>query len=366
MMKKHQFCKAVAVVLICMLALCVDAIAMDDRFLTHVQIQPAVMDMSDSPGAQVSWQQSLDGEVQAVICDLDGNIVRILVDKESRPAGTHTVSWDGNDLNGRPCPIGAYLPIIKIKTRRGRSNVHNPTASDWGEELVLEPPVFDPGRQSIGFQLPKPALCLLRIGKVKGGPCYGTLLNWVPRPAGDNQVAWDGWDAQHVVNVGAREDLTFRLITITLPETSIMILSSPADDHPSDTDYQHFPLHPPHGQNVFIHATHRRNICHDFTISARVERQGLKFWGTPAVKDEIDINVSLDNNPNYDRLKKEHFEIYLFADDQFIKEEKRESIPSTITLKTRELSNGPHIVTVGLRTLEDHLGTYTLKINVDN
>jgi hypothetical protein len=352
-------------ILICIASLCQGAFAMDDRFLKDVQVQPSIVDYTEPEEIQISFQLSVAGKVQVLICDLDGNIVRPLVDGKDWQAGTHTVGWDGKDLNGEHCPVGAYLPIIKIRSERGRVNVHNPTSTDWGEEMLLNPPIYDDDNDTVRFSLPKSALCLLRIGKVKSA-CYGTLLNWVPRPAGDVEVPWNGKDAQNTINLGERENLAFRLITIALPETSILVLSSPQKPYPKDTQFKRFPLHPAHGKNVFIHAHHRRWICKDYTINARIENADRKWWGQRVARGEAIIRVDLDSRDNYKFLEREHFEIYLYVDDQFLGEEKKESVPATIKLDTTQLTNGIHIINVGLRTLEDHMGTYTMKIKIDN
>lgn len=367
-MKSKKWSSAVLVGLILVGCLCLDAYAMDDRFLKEVQVQPTILDIDESQSVQISWQQTVVGKVQALICDLDGNIVRPLIDGETRQAGSHSVTWDGKDLNGDYCPVAAYLPIIKIRSERGRTNVHNPTSADWGEEMMLEPPVYSRSRDSVSFQMPKPALCLLRLGKARGGPCYGTLLNWVPRPAGEIEVPWDGKDAQKQIDLGKRKELDFRLITIALPETSILVSASPQKAYSKNTKYKRFPLHPPHGQNVFIHAHHQRSTCKDFTITANMQNTERNWRGQRIARGKVDIDFSLDldSEHRHSHLKKEGFEIYLYVDDQFIVEERREDVPASISLDTTKLKNGNHFLTVGLRTLEDHMGTYTIKFKVDN
>jgi hypothetical protein len=115
-----------------------------------------------------------------------------------------------------------------------------------------------------------------------------------------------------------------------------------------------------------LHAYHSRDLCRDFTISAKMNKASRKWWGGKVARGTVEIAVDKQKDPQHIQLQREQFEIYLYVDDTFIREEKRSNVPASITLDTTALSNGEHIVNVGLRTLEDHLGTYTMKINVDN
>jgi hypothetical protein len=47
------------------------------------------------------------------VYDVQGRLVRMLVDG-SRPAGTHTITWDGTDALGREVPRGTYLFRIRV------------------------------------------------------------------------------------------------------------------------------------------------------------------------------------------------------------------------------------------------------------
>jgi len=56
------------------------------------------------------------GAVRLAVYDVDGRMVRILVDKHVA-AGTHTVSWDGTDAVGRAVASGVY--IYRLQGRDG-------------------------------------------------------------------------------------------------------------------------------------------------------------------------------------------------------------------------------------------------------
>jgi len=61
-----------------------------------------------APGATLSYRVSSSGRAEIEIFGLDGSLVRTLL-KEDRPAGNHTLYWDGRDDAGREVPSGVYF-----------------------------------------------------------------------------------------------------------------------------------------------------------------------------------------------------------------------------------------------------------------
>ena len=61
-----------------------------------------------SPETRIAFELPTSGPVQLRIFGLDGRLVRALVG-ESRPAGRHSVRWDGKDDAGRPVASGVYV-----------------------------------------------------------------------------------------------------------------------------------------------------------------------------------------------------------------------------------------------------------------
>ena len=60
------------------------------------------------PRTTLSFAVPREGRVRLSIHDVEGRLVRTLVD-ERRPAGEHGVSWDGRNESGRPVASGVYL-----------------------------------------------------------------------------------------------------------------------------------------------------------------------------------------------------------------------------------------------------------------
>ena len=60
------------------------------------------------PRTTLRFEVPRPGHVRLSIFDVAGRLVRTLVN-ESRPAGRHSVSWEGRDESGRSVPSGVYL-----------------------------------------------------------------------------------------------------------------------------------------------------------------------------------------------------------------------------------------------------------------
>lgn len=58
--------------------------------------------------AAIEIVTAASGRLEIAIYALDGRLVARLLDEE-RPAGLHTVNWDGSGADGAPAPSGAYL-----------------------------------------------------------------------------------------------------------------------------------------------------------------------------------------------------------------------------------------------------------------
>jgi len=66
-----------------------------------------------NPATTISYRLSAGGRVSIVIQDLRGRMIRCLTD-EQQIAGTHSITWDGKDDDGRPAASGIY--IYRIET----------------------------------------------------------------------------------------------------------------------------------------------------------------------------------------------------------------------------------------------------------
>jgi hypothetical protein len=65
-----------------------------------------------SRGTVIRFDLSTQGEVNLSIHDIEGRLVKKLVG-EVRPAGSHSVAWDGRDSSGAEVSVGIYFVHFK-------------------------------------------------------------------------------------------------------------------------------------------------------------------------------------------------------------------------------------------------------------
>lgn len=73
-------------------------------------------------GATIAWMQTLPGEVCVTVHDLEGRLVRRLVD-ETRDAGEQRVVWDGARGDGSRAPAGIYWIQARVGDEVARARV---------------------------------------------------------------------------------------------------------------------------------------------------------------------------------------------------------------------------------------------------
>ncbi len=331
-----------------------------------VQVAPTLIDVGENETSRISWYQSQPGIIKVFICNLDGKIVKTLYESHASEFGTQQVVWDGRDELGNLCPNGVYLPIIKVSTDNRGTQVYNSTTAPWGADLSQSDVTYNAAAGKITYQLAQPALCLLRVGERDGGPVYITLSDWEPRVAGYHEKSWNGMDGGGLVWAADKEKLQIVLDAFSTPENAILITGSTNPSHKFEGIKKRFPLHPPFARKMMLHALHNREICHDFAIQVDIIRPERISNNIPVITGKAALLISIGSQVTQARLVREKFELYLFVDGAFISEGPRKTLPAQLMLDSNKLSNGEHIITVNLRTLEDHVGTTSLKVTVDN
>ena len=80
-----------------------------------------------NPEAVISLYTAASGYLRVRIYDLNGRLVRTVLDEASVPAGDHDVRFDGRGSNGHPLPSGQYF-----------YNVETPSAKNSGSLTILK------------------------------------------------------------------------------------------------------------------------------------------------------------------------------------------------------------------------------------
>jgi len=65
-----------------------------------------------NPAVEISWFLPRDGELEILVYDISGRLVRSLV-KETAMAGPGSVMWRGDDQQGQSVPAGVYFCKVR-------------------------------------------------------------------------------------------------------------------------------------------------------------------------------------------------------------------------------------------------------------
>ncbi len=312
--------------------------------------------------AMISWEQSQSVIMNVFICNLDGIVVKTIHKNKKGEPGTQQYKWDLRDDMGNPCPAGAYIPIIKLKTQNSDSDIYNPSTSTWGTNIVVDDWSYDVNSKKITYSLPKKALCLMRIGEKDGGPIYLTLFEWQPMNAGTHEVPWNGKDTQNLVDVHKKEKLMVFVDAIELPENSIIIKESNNKSHAFTGIKKRFALNPPKARDINLHALHQRQFCHELLMSVNISGDYKQKEGLPIINSNTEFMLNRIEPEGLEPITREPFEHYIFVDGKLLYEGPQKEFPGVIKVDTQKATPGKHILTINMRTAEDHVGTYSMHV----
>lgn len=338
------------------------AAALAENHLADVSVVTPAVKLDKGRIGTIAWQTRTGGNLDLLICNLDGYVVRHLLNRAPVHSGDHAMGWDGCDDRGVPVCDGAYLPFIRLTTDRRSVHVYSPCAGRWGGRATVEDLRYDAQQQQITYRLEEPALCLLRIGLANGGPCYGTLLHWAPRPAGSHTQPWDGKDIQGIADIFNQRGFTFIFDAITLPRNTFLVSGSPTPATEPDPKAERLAVHPPTGKDVFIHSLHPRHICRDPWLLVEVSNDQSPAATLPVVGRSITFTVTAGDSRIAANMQREGCEIYAFLDGVFQYEVKTAQLPAAIAVPTHTLTPGEHVITLNLRSIEDHVGAYSMRV----
>jgi len=76
-----------------------------------------------NPSTRITFGLPAAGPVSLSILDVQGRVVRHLLEGEARAAGSQTVAWDGRDGLGRSLPSGLYFARLEVGGQRAVSKL---------------------------------------------------------------------------------------------------------------------------------------------------------------------------------------------------------------------------------------------------
>ncbi len=301
-------------------------------------------------------------QVKIRIFDPDGGLVRTLVEGADQAVGRTQHIWDGRDDSGKIVPDEAYTFVIEAAD----GAVYDPTTFSGGEVGDLTDVSFD-SSGTVSYQLPAPARVLIRLG-IRNGPMYRTLVDWKPRPAGNVNEYWDGFDQDQLVKLQGQKDFSALVTYATLPEATVITYGN------QDESYREYRLgrgkdRPRKPERPRISDT-EQGFRPDFLVPpawARAPQVKLTFPDFPeagtvlAVKRalQVRIDVAEEDKP---RLLADQFEVLLFVDSQFFAEAERSYLPLNWKWELQQFPPGEHILTVNISSFKGQVGVASRKI----
>ncbi len=338
----------------------------NNDILGRVQVEEHHIDLQQDSLSKIRWELNRNAQVTLQIVNLNGRIMRTLLNNIEYKAGKHAQDWDGMDHSGKPVPDGIYLPVLTAKGIGGKEEIYNPTNSNWGDTVFPKDLYYDFEKKSVHYRFDQPVLCRLRVGERDGGPLYATLFDWQPREAGTYDYSWDGWDEQGVVHVVKNKKHYIVVEGASLPENYFTVSESPRNISSFEEFTEKIPLQEPGGKLPVYHLQHPVGKCRDLELSALIDGNKIPDGKPVEVTGTIEIKLVTGSEEDIASHIADSFEIYLFVDGEFSHEAVPEKPPAVINLDTTKYADGAYFLTLNSKVGEDHLGAMSLKIVVKN
>ncbi len=352
--------------------------------LENVKIDKQIL----RPGEEVniSFRLTEDAKTTIQIYSPDYDVIRSLMDRQKRPAGTNSVIWDGRDDSGNVVPDEAYLVSITAVGPNGERVTYNPTTHSGGEILDIQIGRIEEskGGYDIHYSIPSPARINIRAG-IHNGPLLKTVVDWEPLPAGDYIQSWDGLDESGRIHVMEVPGHVIYIRGYLLPENSIVVQGSSGDYqtyHRNLKPKQLQERNPISFESVREDALmrDRESLSADYLVRRKLnvspkfavfhsseEAVGLPLGerSVTTVSGEFGFTLEVAAE-SLDNFNESRYEIVVFVDNQRFDEEEQAYTPYTYTLDTKRLSNGEHDIAINLSSLTGQVGCYCFRVNVDN
>ena len=333
--------------------------------INKVAVKPAAFNPKKGEKVKISYFLSKKAYVTIKVFDPDCGLINTIVDNKLENKGINKHYWDGKDMDGNVVPNQAYFFTIEAKDKAGNIVVYDPTIFSGGDEEDIVDINIDEEAGTVSFRLPKPAWVLGRVG-IKGGPLLKTLIDWEPRPAGENIIFWDGYDESKVVKVTDLPGYSMMITTMAFSENSVIIFGN------KDIDYLTYKTQIAKGrekkekrlrkiqENTSISKHYKLSRVFDhapkFSVSILGE-EGRKN-NIPIIGDQCLVRVELLKNKEF--ITGQRFEIAFYLDYQLYAEEEEGYTPYNWRWDTSGIPSGRHVLTVNVVTLGDRVGAQSL------
>lgn len=335
--------------------------------ITQVRADRFAFDPSKEESVTVRFNIDRTAKVDLMLYDGRDRLVR-RVEGGELSAGDHAITWDGHDVRKRPVPPEAYVYTITATTADGQRVTHDLTDLTGGEALTVKAPRWDPKTGQVHYVLDKPARVNIRFGLQEGGPYLRTLIDWVPRAAGEQVEAWDGWDASRVLPLAKHPALLTGVMAYSLPDNVFLVGIQPKQvtfaDLPEAPRRERQPHKGP--KRMYFHADQpletRGDVSASLTIDGSVKQDAQSRW---VVSGRVPIRLHVAEADRA-RVLTRRFEPVFYVDGIFAFENEVGFLPMTWHWDSSIVNAGEHFITANVRGYEGNFGAATLKVWVEH
>jgi len=314
----------------------------------------------------IHYNLSHAAEVTVRIFDSRNILMRNLVANEAQRPGDRKATWDGKDETGRFVPPGLYLYTVHGRGDHGDEALFDLTDITGGESLSVQAVEYDSAKAALTYVLPKPGLVNIRYGLKGSGLILGTLIDWVPRPAGLNSESWDGYDAERIIRVGDNPNIEIAVSAYALSSNSIVVRSNKPAARPGfieDVSWgkavREKTKQPK--KRMYDHWQHARDKCSDPRVVITLPDAKPGKDGLPTISGSTPIRFDVAQE-DLELMIGERFEIVIYIDLLFVYEEELGYVPFTWIWDPIGVSPGAHYISVVFRGYEGHFGAATKKV----
>lgn len=335
--------------------------------LTQVRVDQNVFDPASAEKAEVKFRLDEAASVELLLFDDRDVLVRTVRESAALPPGECAIVWDGKDESGRIVPRDAYHFVVKAKSPNGATAVADLSDATGGESMVVPNVAWDADAHRIRYRLPQAGRVNIRVGLQDNGPLLRTVIDWVARPAGDNEQVWDGWDASHVLDIAKHPKLSVFIDAYAFSANTLLV--GPVADSTAWID----PL--PWGRHEREGRAPPRKLMHEHSQQPAEQRgdvivrvvlpDGLpkNANGVPEVSGRVVVRLDVDPKDR-DRVIRTRFEPVFFVDGTFAFENEVGYLPFSWIWDTSTTNEGIHYVSVNVRGYEGNFGMATVKVDV--
>jgi FlgD Ig-like domain len=330
--------------------------------ITEVAANPKLVAALDQEPVTISFRTNAQTQGEVSILDQWQRMVRriILVDL---PAGKHKVVWNGRDDSGRLCRGHRFTFLIRVADTSERTATYDPSSVDDGVEVKTRRFTFDDKTGQLSYTLPRPCMVRVRAGLLNG-PMMRTLLDWEPQLAGPHDINWNGLDDSSGVKLMEHPDLNINLVAYALPLNVILVGQDSGDVDPKSANATPTSKNRSRRAGDYLHASCDPSTCHEPRFSIGFPRSMDVADNVPVVSGKTPLRIDIAPADAAYMISK-RFEVMLYVDGIFVFEEEDGTSPLTYQWDTSTLVPGKHQVTVNIMSYDDHVGTVTRPVIVE-